>query len=410
MTDTTERSTGLSLGTTSVSMAVVQHHPPDRPELLAFDRVPCRFLRDGLIVNLEALEDAVNVCRSNIQSLVRSPIRTVTVNLCGVQCRSVRGTVTHAFKKRREIGRKHLPAVEFQARVIEDPDWHLIHSFPESYSVDDQSGLTSPVGMIGKSLSADIQQIFAPGATMQNILHALKKCRFAAAHIVVDPLAALESLVTPDEREIGICLLDIGGSVTQMASAVGRQVRIPPPMFIGSDLVTSDIAIGLNTTIKDAERIKIDHGCALTALASDDRKIQIPPLGGGQAANPTSQQRIAEIIQSRIEELLEIVADHMDQLELPNHYTSGIILTGGGSMLRGTSELAEKILGMPVIRGHLRDVGGMTDIAPVPLAASAVGLALYGLRHPQNPCWEPGGVMKWKRFTRTVFFWLGGDQ
>jgi len=403
------RSTGLSLGTTGVSIAVVQHQAPDPPELIAFDHVSCRYLRDGMIVNLEALEDAVLQCRKNIQALVKSNFHSVTVNLCGFKLRHEHGRVTHAFKKRREIRKKDLSRVQQGQHLVADDGWRLIHHYPESYGLDAQQRLTSPVGMIGRELSAEIQQVFAPSEAIENLLHALRKCRLRPLHLVADPLGSLEALITPDEREIGICLLDIGGSVIQMASVIGSCIRIPSPLFVGGDLVTSDIAIGLNTTIKDAERIKIEHGCAISALASEDRQIHIPPLGGGRADNPTSQQRLAEIIQSRMEEIFEMTARHIKELELPEHYTSGIILTGAGSLLPGTAELAETYLNMPVIEGHLRNLSGLTDIAPVPRAASAVGLALYGLRHPQTLQWQSSRFLNLNSFTRNVFSWLGGE-
>lgn len=409
MADSPLRSTGLSLGSTGVSIAVVQKHSQDPPELIAFDHVDCRFLRDGMIVNLEALEQAVAKCRKNIQALVKANFHAVTVNLCGFNLRHEHGRVTHTFKKRREIRKNDLSRVHQGQSLIDDAAWRLIHHFPETYHLDTQQNLASPVGMMGRELSAEIQQIFAPDVSIENLLHALRKCRLKPLHLVADPLGSLEALVTPDEREIGICLLDIGGSVIQMASVIGPRVRISPPLFVGGDLVTSDIAIGLNTTIRDAERIKIEHGCALSALASEDRKIHIPPLGGGHAENPTSQQRLAEIIQSRMEEIFEMTAQHMRELQLPEHYTSGIILTGAGSLLPGTAELAESYLNMPIIEGHLRDVSGLTDIAPVPETASAVGLALYGLRNRRIMQWQSPGFLNFKSWTQRIFSWLGGE-
>ncbi|MCD4652878.1 cell division protein FtsA [bacterium] len=410
MADYQNRSVGLALGTSSVSIAVVQQHAPDLPEIIAFDQVKCRYLRDGMIVNLEALKDAINTCRKNIQSLVKSNFTSVTVNLCGVRLRNEFGTATLELKKKREVKKKHLRQILRTQLIQENSDWNLVHNLPESYGVDNQNELMSPIGMIGKHLSAEVQQIFAPQSIIDNLLHALHKCKLNVVNLVADPLSAAEALITEDEREIGICILDIGGSVIQMASIQGRKIRIPPPLFIGGDLVTSDIAIGLNTTIKDAERIKIEHGYALPELADDERKIHIPPLGGGQTDNPTSQHRLAEIIHSRMEEILEMVATTFLQLKLPGHYTSGVVLTGGESMLRGSVELAEKYLGMPVIEGNLRNISGLTDIAPVPLTSTAIGLALYGLRHPCEKKLTIPGQSRFKQLTRTAISWLGGDQ
>jgi len=410
MSDNYDRSIGLALGTSSVSMAVLQHIPGKNPEIIAFDRVLCRYLRDGMIVNLEALKDAISTCRKNIKSLAKSNFSAVNVNLCGFRLRNEFGTANLELKKKQEIKRKHLTQIHRSKLIQEDSDWNLIHNFPESYGLDNQTSLMSPVGMIGKNITADVQQIFAQQSSIDNLMHALGKCNLTIRNLVTDPLSSAEALITEDEREVGICILDIGASVIQMASISGRKIRIPSPIFVGGDLVTSDIAIGLNTTIRDAERIKIEHGYALPELADDARKIHIPPLGGGQADNPTSQHRLAEIIHSRMEELFELISMSFKDLKLPGHNTSGVVLTGGVSLLQGTVELAEKYLGMPVIEGNLRNISGLTDIAPVPLTSTAVGLALFGLRHPNEGKRRMPGQSRFKQLTRTAFSWLGGDH
>jgi len=213
MADARNRSIGLALGTNSVSMAVVQNHPGDHPELIAFESQKCRYLRDGLIVNLEALTNAIGKCRHNIQSLVKSNFQTVTVNLCGVQLRNEHGTTTFELKRKKEINRKHLQQIH-QVRLIEDDsEWMLLHNFPESYALNNQSSLMSPIGMVGQELSAEVQQMYAPRSAIENLLYALGKSKLSVANIVADPLSSAEALITDDERELGICILDIGGSV-----------------------------------------------------------------------------------------------------------------------------------------------------------------------------------------------------
>jgi cell division protein FtsA len=411
MAEVIRKSVGLSLGTTSISMAVIHQRHGDQPEIMAFDRVPCRFLRDGMIVNLEALQDAISSCRNNIACLVKTSFCDTSVNLCGVPLRTETGTLTLELKKKTEIKKKHLSDTLLSRPFIEDESWRLIYHHPGEYDLDNQTKLASPIGLAGKTLSVHIQQIFAPATTVDNILHSINRCGFRISHIVTDPLSSFESLVTDDEREMGIWLLDMGGRVMQTAYLFGRDTFIIPPIQLGGDTVTSDIAIGLNTTFKDAERIKIEHGCALPELASDDVKVHIPPLGGGRSSNPTSQHRLAEIIKSRMEELLEMAAGVMADYAADTGYVSpGIILTGGGSMLPGTLELATKHLGMPVIKGHLRNVTGLTDIAPVPLCASAIGLALYGLRNKPEIVWNRSGRSPCKRIMKHVVRWLGGIE
>jgi len=404
------KSVGISLGTTGLSIAVLHQTGDETPELLAFDRVPCRFLRDGMIVNLETLQDAISTCRTNLASLVKTSFHNTTVNLCGLSLRVESGVSSIDLKRKSEIKRKHLSQVHLSRSFVEDENLKLIHLFPHSYDLDCQTNLASPIGMVGKSLSAHMQQVYAPTMVTDNILHAMNRCGFTVSHFVADPLSACESLITPDEREMGMWIMDIGGSVIQTAFVKGKEVKLMPPVQIGGDTVTSDIAIGLNTTIKDAESIKLEYGCALPELASDDLKVHIPPLGGGRANNPTSQHRLAEIIKSRMEEMLEMVAGCIHDQDNHDHLSASIVVTGGGSLLPGTIELATKYMGMPIIEGHLRDLAGLTDIAPVPLCAAAVGLGLYGLRNPNEIKWMMPGQSLFQQFTRKTISWLGGDR
>ncbi len=409
MAEAIRKSVGLSLGNTSVSMAVVHQRPGDEPELVAFDHVSSRFLRDGMIVNLEALQDAVNQCRKNIAFLVKASFYDVSINLCGVPLKIKRSTLTHEMKKKTEIKKKHLSNSFITQPLLEDDAWQLVHSRPISYDLDDQTNLASPIGMAGKSLSVHTQQIFAPKTIIENVVHAINRCGFRITHIVTDPLSSFEALVTKDEQEMGIWLLDIGGNVMQTAFKSGKEIFVIPPIPFGSDLVTNDIAVGLKTTIKDAERIKVEYGCALPELVTDEVQIQIPPVGGGQTNNPISQHRLSEIINSRMQELLELAADAMTEFEpAMSQSASGIVITGGGSLLPGTLELANKYFRIPIIKGHLRDISGLTDIAPVPLSASAIGLALYALRYESEIAWDTSGTSTLKKLMQNVFRWLGG--
>jgi cell division protein FtsA len=408
MSDRYKTSIGLSLGTTSISIAVVHQRPGELPEVMAFDRVPCRFLRDGVIVNLEALRDAVNVCRKNILCVLKTSFSNTTINLCGVHLKQENRVSSLEFKRKREITKRHLSALHQNPSHPEDDSWRLIHNIPVSYTLDSQTGLASPVGMVGKTLQAHVRQIYAPAATVECVLHALSRCGFGISGILVDPLGAAESLITDDEREMGIWILDMGGRVIQLAHLKSKDVFILPSIMPGGDSVDSDIAILLNTTIKDAEKIKIDHGRALTELASNDTKVHIPPLGGGPVQNPTTQHRLAEIIKSRTEELFELASQSISEHSGTERISQGIVLTGGGSMLPGTREIATKYLGLPVIKGHLRHVSTAFDLPAIPLCASAVGLALYGLKCQSKSVWKNNKNSTFTQLFRNIIKWFGG--
>ncbi|MBN1878968.1 cell division protein FtsA [bacterium] len=409
MADSARKSIGLCMGTTGVSIAVLHQIANDLPEILAFSRVPSRFLRAGMIVNLEALEDAISECRQSISSLIRTSFYNTTVNLCGLDLRIESGTTAIDFKRPTEIRRRHLRDAHLASSLIEDAQWRLVHIFPASYDVDSQTSLASPVGLIGNKLSSHLRQVFAPAIAIDGILHAMNRCGLGVSHIVADPLGAFEALVTEEEREMGLWILDIGGSVIQAAFMKGAEILLPTPLPIGGDTVTSDIAIGLNTTIRDAEKIKIEHGRVLPEMASDDLMVHIPPLGGGRSNNPTSQHRLAEIIKSRTEEMFELAGELIGVQTESDNISSSVVLTGGGSLLPGTIELAAKYLGMPIIEGHLRNVSGLTDIAPVPLCASAVGLALYGLRRDRDLRWNTPDHSRFRHIVHKMVSWFGGE-
>ncbi len=410
MAESTQISVGLDLGSTRVTMAIVQQQGDNLPELLGYASENCRFLKAGRVINLEAMQTATAVCVKQIHNLTRSPIQNVTVNFPGEQLCHETGQVSMELPRKRVIQRKHMVQIRRITRLLDDPDWEMVHSIPESYSLDDEIDLASPVGMTGKTLSARVHQIYAIRQTVENIVQSVNRCRLGIRHLVADPLAQLESLITPDEAELGICLVDIGGSTIRLAAIRHQTLHILPPIPIGGDHITSDLAIGLRTPTKEAEKIKINHGCALPQLADEDRVIKVMPLGGGQPDTTITSHRLAEIIHPRVEEIFEMVTEKMQQMLDLNGFSGGVILTGGGSMMPGMSELAETALQLPVIKTNLRQINGLTDIAPAPLSAGAVGLALYGLRNPVDTRWgEAGGRSIFSIFQK-AFNWLGGDR
>ncbi len=410
MAESIRVSAGMDLGSTHLSMAVVQQRNDNLPELLGFGTESRRFLRNGKVVNLESMQMAVNECLKQIQKLAKKSPCSVTVNLPVVETRSESGHVSIDISKRREIKRQDMIDVQYSKTLIESEDWTLIHVFPEEYAVDEQGGLSSPVGMNGKTVHANIQQLFAPTQLVDNIIHSILKSKLQIEHLVIEPIPVCEALITPDELHLGIWLIDIGGEVTHMAGIHDNRITILPSLAIGGCSVTSDIAIGLRTTIRDAERIKVQYGTALSELASTEGTIEIPPLGGGKSGEKISPHMLTQIIQPRMEEIFEMVAERFHNTFSADDYSGGIILSGGGSLLKGTNELAEKYLQLPIIKSNLRDITGLVVPYPAPLTASAIGLALYGLRYPKVKKWGNAGTNPLTRFMKIIFSWFGGDQ
>jgi len=391
-------------------MALVQQRGIAQPELLGYSTASCRFLKNGNIVNLESLQHAVSSCVKQLQTLSRVSVHEVTVNLPVPYLKQKSGRISIEFPKRREIKRNHMIEIHRAKRLIETEELELIHSIPHTYFLDEREDLTSPVGMSGMVFGANVLQVFAPIAVVENVIHSMNKCKFKIRHLVMDPLGSGEALITPDEIELGVLLIDIGGNETRLSAYKKRALTILPLIPLGGDHITSDIAIGIRTPIKEAEYVKTKYGFALPQLAPEELEIDVVPLGGGQATGTISAHRLSEIIQSRVEEMFELIRDNIrSNLDLTG-FSGGVILSGGGSMMPGISEIAETYLQLPIIPGKLRTISGLTDIAPAPVCAAATGLALYGIRYPVECEWGErvrGSILT---YLRGLFTWFGGDR
>ncbi|MBN1355856.1 cell division protein FtsA [bacterium] len=400
---------GLDLGSTKIAAALVGTESGSPPQLLGFSQKRCRFMRDGAIVNLEVMTSVVQECLEELRSLVKYHVHDVVVNLPAGSIRSESGEHRIEMGGKREVKHRHIQQLLHSSRLVDDEDWIMIHSIPEEFFLDDQRGIRSAVGMIGSSLGVRMHQIYAPRRTVDSILFGVAKSRLKAVHLVIDPMASMESLITQDEQELGVWLVDIGGGYSSLAAIRNNRILLLTAMDFGGDSVTSDIAIGVRTPIRDAEEIKIKHGRAIPELADEELEMEITPLGGGRTRRKITQQLLTEIIQPRMEEILDMIAQtfhgHLDK----NDYHAGVILTGGGSLIRGVKELAEKHFQLPVIQGNLREIEGLPNLAPAALTSNAVGLALYGQRHPTARSFGQMPVHPISRFFKhSTLFRLGG--
>ena len=410
MAETQRIALGLDIGTTKVAMAVVAQKGESDFEILGFSEKPCRSLHQGVIVNLEKLTVSVSECIQEIKSLIKIPFKEVTLNVPACELKCVTGDGQIEFKKKRDIKRLHVQQVLNASVLASSDEWTLVHTFPIEFIVDGQGGIFSPVGMAGKILEVRMQQIFAPRRMIDNLIHSVQKCKLQVVQLVADPLSHMEALVTPDEMQLGVVIVNIGGSHTTIGTVHGRQFKILTPLNYGGDLVTSDIAIGLRTSIRDAEKVKIKYGRAVQEFADESQKIRIPALGGGSASSTITSALLSEIIHPRVDEIIDLAAKSFHSELNANDFTSGVILTGGTSVMPGVSEIAEKHFQMPITLGNLRQVGGLTSIASPVLMAGATGLALYQLRNPRSMRWKQNNKNGFHKFFNTISSWLGGGQ
>ncbi len=411
MVETTRYSVGMDLGTTKLAIAQVQQTGSNPPELIGFSQHPCRFLKNGLITNLDPLIEAVNHCLSEIRSLSHMPVRQVVINCTTGNIYPEHNEGWIEFPKRREILTKHLGEVHRKAQNEDQQKGRvLIHETPEQYCVDDQSDIDSPIGMMGHKLGVRMRQIYAEEIDIRNLVHSIAKCGLRVSHVVAEPYALTESLLTQDDQAFEFWLIDIGGKHTQLAVMDGSAITPLPLLQLGGDIITSDISIALKTPVKEAERIKIKHGCARSDLAQDSLIIQIPGLGGMAPATSISQQLLTQIIQPRVDEIFEEIARSFQSLSRRSQRFAGIVMSGGTSDLAGIREHAEAQFQTRVIPGSLRDIGGLKDIAPCSASALAVGLAIYGLRHPRQEFPIPQSRFSFMDGLKRCFNWFGGGS
>jgi len=343
-----------------------------------------RGTRKGNIVNVDSTIEAIKRAAEEAEIMAGVQISRAWVGVSGSNVRSFnsRGVVAVAGRDR-EITRDDVARVIDAARGVQIPQDHeVVHVVPRDFTVDGQDGVGDPVGMVGSRLEADVHVVTAPVAVTQNIVTCMNKAGIEVVQLVLEQFAAAEAVLTPDEKELGIALVDIGGGTTELAVYQRGSIAHTAVIPIGGDHFTNDLAVVLRAPITDAERIKKKFGCALRSSVAEDEMVEVPMVGG-RAPKLCPRTTLAEILQPRAEELLGLVREDLARLGLEKETRSGIVLTGGGAELEGLTEVAEGIFEGPVRRGVPSGVGGLVDVVSRPEWATATGLLLYG--HRQKP-------------------------
>ncbi|HZE88128.1 MAG TPA: cell division protein FtsA, partial [Verrucomicrobiae bacterium] len=281
----------------------------------------------------------------------------------------------------REVGAVDVHRVLESARSISlPPDRAIFHVIPQEFMVDDQEGIGDPIGMTGSRLEANVHVVTGSLTAVHNITNCVNRAGIEVSEIVLDQLAVAESVLKPEEKELGVGVVDIGGGTTHVAVFERGAVRHTAVVRTGGEHFTSDIAVGLRTPIQEAEQIKVQYGCALARMVDDDETISVPSVGGRKPRR-LSRQILCEILQPRSEELFNLAMEEISRSGYEGALSTGIVLTGGGSQLEGLMEIAEQIFDLPVRRGGPAGVGGLVDLVSSPACATAVGILLYGAAH-----------------------------
>ncbi|HLG14155.1 MAG TPA: cell division protein FtsA [Blastocatellia bacterium] len=378
----------LDIGTTAVRAVVGEITENGQLEIVGIGHAPSRGVRKGVVVNIEATVEAVKKAVEEAEMMSGLPIDSVHVGLGGAQVRGMNSRGVIAISRRnREISEEDVSRVIEQARALSVPtDREIIDVLPQEFTVDGQDGIGNPIGFLGMRLETSVHVVTSPITAKQNVITSVNRAGMVVTDTIVNHVAAAESTLTPDEKEYGAAVIDIGGDITNLTVVYRDAIRHTAVFPIGGNHFTNDIAVGLRTPVPEAERIKRDEGCAMAALMADAERshmVEVPSVGGRQP-RVLSRQILSEILQPRAEEIFTHAADEIQTAGFERQILSSVVLTGGGSMMDGVVEMAEQILDLPARHGMPDFVGGLTGEIDSPAYATVVGVLLYGFHKQMN--------------------------
>jgi cell division protein FtsA len=371
---------GLDLGTTKICVIVGSKSMEGRIEIVGIGTSPSKGLRKGVVVNIDSTVEAIKKAVEEAELMAGCEITSVHAGIAGGHIKSLNSRGVVAIKDR-EVGKGDVERVIDAARAISIPiDREVLHVFPQEYVVDDQDGVKDPIGMSGVRLEAEVHIVTGAVASVQNIIKSCNRAGLEVKDIVLEPFASSLAVLTAEEREMGVALVDLGGGTTDLAIFLDGGIWHTSVIALGGNNVSNDISVGIRTPISEAERIKIKYGCAKTFLVRDDETIEVPSVGG-RPPRILSRQILSEIIEPRVEELFSLVKREIVKTGYEDMIASGLVLSGGTATLEGVVEIAEEVMGMPARRGIPHDIGGLVDVVSSPMYATAVGLVQYGFQN-----------------------------
>jgi len=371
---------GLDIGTSKVVAIVGEISLEGDIEIVGIGSSPSKGMKKGVVVNIESTVQSIQRAAEEAELMAGCQIHSVYVGIAGSHIRSLNSHGIVAIKDK-EVYRADLERVIDAAQAVAIPaDQKILHILPQEYVIDDQGGIKEPLGMSGVRLEAKVHLVTCAVNAAQNIEKCIRRCGLEVEEIILEQLASSYSVLTDDERELGVCMVDIGGGTTDIAIFTEGSIRHTGVIPIAGDQVTNDIAMALRTPTQHAEEIKIKYACALTQLAGPDETIKVPSVGD-RPPRDLSRQSLAEVVEPRYDELFTLVQAELRRSGYEDMVPAGVVLTGGTSKMEGVVELAEEIFHMPVRVGYPQTVRGLNDIVRNPIYATSVGLLQYGMEH-----------------------------
>lgn len=368
---------GLDIGTSKVVAIVGEINPEGRLEIIGLGSHASKGLKKGVVVNIDSTVQSIQRAIEEAELMAGCQIQSVYAGIAGNHIRSMGSHGIVAIRDR-EVFQPDIDRVIDAAQAVAIPaDQKILHILPQEFIIDSQEGVKEPLGMSGVRLEAKVHLVTCAVNAAQNIEKCIKQCGLGVDDIILEQLASSYSVLTDDEKDLGVCLVDIGGGTSDIAIFTEGAIKHTAVIPIAGDQVTNDIAMALRTPTQNAEEIKIKYACALASMAGENETIKVPSVGEREDRS-LSRQALAEVVEPRYEELFTLIQTELRRSGFEELIAAGIVLTGGTSKMEGVVELAEEIFHMPVSIGKPKNVSGLSDIVRNPIYATAVGLLQYG--------------------------------
>jgi cell division protein FtsA len=373
---------GLDIGTTKIC-CIVGEIAGDNIDIIGIGTAPSSGLRKGVVINIDSTVESISKAVEEAELMAGVEISTVYTGIAGGHIKSFNSTGIVAVKDK-EINENDVNRVIEAAKAVAIPlDREVIHIIPQEFMLDGQEGIKDPVGMNGVRLEAKVHIVTGAVSSAQNLIKCANKAGLNVAEICLEPIASAEAVLAADEKDLGVLLIDIGGGTSDIAIFKDGAIVHTGVLAIGGNHLTNDIAVGLRTPQNEAEKIKIRHGCAMSAMVKPDETIEVPGVGG-RKSRIVSRKLLSDIIEPRVEEIFSLIQREVMKSGYQDILSGGIVITGGTTILEGMPEMAEFIFEMPVKRGLPMNIGGLRDVVNSPKYATGVGLIKYGARNVQK--------------------------
>lgn len=383
---------GLDIGTTKIAVIVAQRSAGGKVDIIGIGTHPSSGLRKGVVINIEATVNSIQRAVEEAELMAGCEVGAVYAGIAGSH---IKGFNSHGIVaiKNKEVTQRDIERVIDAARAVAIPtDREILHILPQEYIVDEQDGIREPLGMSGVRLEAKVHIVTGSVSSAQNIVKSANRVGLTVSDIVLEPIASAEAVLSPEEKELGVALVDIGGGTTDITVFHSGAIKQTAVLPLGGNHITSDVAAGLRTPAVAAEEIKCRYGTCMVSLVQSSETIEVPSTGGREP-RVVPRQMLAEIIEPRVEEIFTLVRRELVRSGFDEFLTGGIVLTGGSVLLDGIAEFGEKVFQLPVRVGYPTGVGGLIDVVNSPAYATGVGLVLYGARNQEFKAFKTNGAV-----------------